>query len=252
MLVLIVVMAFGMGVMWNKLQGLESGGTVTTGTQAGAQPAAVGEVAVSQDQIKDVFDKSKIKFGKSNSKVVFLEIADPSCPYCHIAAGHNPELNKQVGTQFVMVKDGGAYVAPVEEMRKLVDSGKAAFAYIYTNGHGNGEMGTKALYCANEKGKFWAVHDLMMSSAGYSMLNDTIKNDKTKSQQLADFLKPAMNASDMQKCLDSGKYDTALGEDTALATSLGVSGTPGFFVNTTRYAGAYSYTDMKSVVDAAL
>jgi protein-disulfide isomerase len=113
-------------------------------------------------------------------------------------------------------------------------------------------MGTRALYCAYEKGKFWEVHDLLMSNSGYTLLNDQVKNDKTKSGQLADFLKPAIDTNFMKSCLDSGKYDARITSDTALAAQYGAQGTPGFFVNTTNFAGAYSWTDMKSVVDAAL
>ena len=155
-------------------------------------------------------------------------MADPSCPYCHVAAGKNGELNKQVGDRFTLIADGGSYIAPVPEMKKLVDAGRAAFAYVYTNGHGNGEMGTKALYCAYEKGKFWEVHDLLMTSAGYAAINNSIKNDKTKSGELADFLKSVFNAGQMKQCLDSGKYDARIAEDSKLAAGVGVRGTPGF------------------------
>jgi protein-disulfide isomerase len=120
------------------------------------------------------------------------------------------------------------------------------------NGHGNGEMGTKAFYCAKEKGKFWEVHDLLMSKAGYDLMNTEMKNDKTKSGVLADFLKKAVNPSDMKACLDSGKYDERLASDMAIATQFGFAGTPSFFVNTKKFAGAYSYTDIKSTVDSLL
>jgi hypothetical protein len=75
---------------------------------------------------------------------------------------------------------GGTYKAPVLEMKKLVDEGKASFVYIYYPGHGAGEMGTKSMYCAQEKGLFWQVHDLLMTDAGYKLMNETVKNDKTK------------------------------------------------------------------------
>ena len=52
-------------------------------------------------------------FGKKDSKILFVEFSDPSCPFCHVAAGKNPELNKQAGAQFTMEKDGGTYVPPV-------------------------------------------------------------------------------------------------------------------------------------------
>lgn len=203
-------------------------------------------------QVKDAFNKSLIKFGDSNKKLTIIEVADPSCPFCHIAAGKNPELNKQVGARFTLVSDGGSYVAPVPEIQKLVSEGKAAFAWIYTPGHGAGEMGTKAMYCAFEKGKFWEVHDLLMNSKGYDLLNNQVKNDKTKSGDIASFLQPVFDSVAMKQCLDSGKYDKRLQDDVSLAQSLGISGTPGFYLNDTSFSGAYSYKDMESVVKTAL
>jgi protein-disulfide isomerase len=211
-----------------------------------AQPQAP---AISIEDIKGLFANDKnLIFGDKNSKNLLVEVADPSCPYCHVAGGHNGSLNKQMGDRFTLVSDGGTYVAPVPEMKKLVDEGKAGFVYIYSPGHGNGEMGTKALYCANEKDKFWQVHDKLMTAEGYDLLNNQIKNDKTKSQELANFLQDAVNSVDMKTCLDSGKYDGKLTEDTATATKLGVNGTPGFFINTTNFGGAYSWKDMQSSV----
>ena len=248
LLVITVGLAFLVGVLWQKVENIGKGNTNTT---TGTQQQAPEPVKVSPDQIKGLFDKDVIKFGNKDSKVLFVEASDPSCPYCHIAAGLNPELNTQVGPQFKLVSDGGTYIAPVIEMKKLVDSGKASFVWLYFNGHGNGEMGTKAMYCAYEKGKFWEVHDLLMTSKGYDLLNNTVKNDKAQSGVLADFLKSA-NVDGLKSCLESTKYDDRLASDMALGRELGVSGTPGFFVNENNFAGAYSYKDMESVVKHAL
>lgn len=231
--------------------------TAGTGVKTTPSPSPVTQQAPQQptatlDQVKDVFNKAHIKFGDSNKKLIVIEVSDPSCPYCQIAAGQNPELNKQAGARFSLVSDGGTYLAPVPEFKKLVNSDKAAFAWIYTSGHGNGEMGTKALYCAFEKGKFWEVHDLLMSSKGYDLLNNTVKNDKTKSGEVASFLQSVIDSGAMKSCLDSGKYDNRLQEDVSLAQSIGISGTPGFYLNTAQFAGAYSYTDMESAVKSAL
>jgi protein-disulfide isomerase len=89
-----------------------------------------------------------------------------------------------------------------------------------------------------------------MSDAGYTLMNNTVKNDKTQSQTVADFLKSAVDPSFLKGCLDSGKYDARLQSDQELATSLGIQGTPDFYVNAGNFPGAYSYTDMKSTVDA--
>ncbi len=250
LVVLSIGLAFIVGVLWQKVSILEKGGvtpgTPTTGTQQQAKPT------VSMDTIKGLFSKDLLKFGDGNRKVLFVEIADPSCPYCHAADGANHQIYKSLGATFQLKADGGSYVAPVTEMKKLVDAGQASYTYIYYPGHGNGEMSMKALYCAEEKGKFWEARDLIMSDAGYTLANTTVQNDKTKSQVVADFLKGVIDTNFMKSCLDSGKYDGRITSDSALAVELGVQGTPGFFVNSTSYPGAYSYTSMEESVKTAL
>jgi len=238
-------------ILFASMQMAKTAGSVAA--QAGeqtAQPEAAKPVTI--DQVKALFTDKNLAFGKKDSKVLFVEFSDPSCPYCHVAAGKNPNLNKQAGAQFAMAKDGGSYLPPVPEMKKMVDSGKAAFVWIYANGHGNGELGTKAMYCAKEKGKFWEVHDLLMSEAGYKLMNEQVKNDVAKAGEMADFLKSAVRAGDMQSCLESGKYDDRIASDMAIAQQFGFKGTPSFFVNTTNFGGAYSYKDMAPVVEKAL
>lgn len=232
-----------------KLNGAQATSTPTAPSQqAAAQPTIL---PITIEQVKNAFSNAQVKFGDSNRKLVVLEIADPSCPYCHVAAGRNPEISKQVGSRFTYASDGGSYIPPVPELEKLLSAGKIAFAYIYYPGHGNGEMGAKAMYCANDKGKFWEVHNLLMTNAGYDLQNTLVKNDKTKSAQVVEFLKSAIDPTFLKECLDSGKYDARLQQDTSLTTSLNPSGTPDFFLNATRFDGAYSYKDMESAVKSA-
>ncbi len=262
LVVLSIGLAFMVGVLWQKVNNLEKGGS--TGTAGGGAAQAPFKVELST--IKGLFDKDLIKFGDAKRKVLFVEVGDPSCPFCHIAAGDNPDLNKAVGAQFTMAVNGGKYTPPVKEMRALVDAGKASYVYIYYPGHGNGQMAMKALYCANEKGKFWEAHDLLMSRAGYKIQNGSdidqktvpaaqvVGNDTSKSALLATFLKGAVDSDFMKSCLDSGKYDARLANETQLAQPLfpPQGGTPNFFVNNTNFDGAVDYSSMKSVVDAAL
>lgn len=262
MVVGLIVMAFVIGMLFQKVQNLQ-GGNQVAGATATAAPSQAAQPQVNLDTIKGLWNKDLIKIGDASKKLLFVEVGDPSCPYCHVAGGVDGPLNKQVGANFTLTADGGTYVAPVAEMRKLVDNGQASFAYVYFPGHGNGEMAMKSLYCANEKGKFWETHDLLMSDAGYQIENGVdasqqptkgpiVKNDKTQSGALANFLKSAVDPTFMKSCLDSGKYDSRLSADMAVASSLGVQGTPGFFVNSTSYPGAYSWNDMKTTVDLAL
>jgi protein-disulfide isomerase len=262
LLVVTVVLAFVVGVLWQKVSSLEKGdkgGSATTQQNAQATPPPTASLGA----IKDLFGKDLIKFGDAERKVLFVEMADPSCPYCHVADGSNPELAQSVGDRFKYASKGGSYLPPGSEMEKLVKSGQASYVYIFYPGHGSGEMAMKALYCANEKGKFWEVKDLLMSEKGWEIENGTdvagtatkgpiVGNDKTKSAELADFLKSAIDPNFLKSCLDSGKYDSRLASDAQLAESLGIQGTPDFYVNASNFPGAYNWTDMKSVVDAVL
>lgn len=216
----------------------------TTSTAAGPTLDTIRSLASAE---------GSIVLGNVDSPLLFTEVSDPSCPYCHLAGGLNPELNLQVGTQFLMPSQGGTYIAPVEEIKRLVNEGRAAFYWTYANGHGNGELGAQAIYCGYENGKFWEVHDLLMSSAGYSILNDTVKNDVANAGTLADFLASAIDKQTMLTCLSSGKYKDRIAQDQQNATNvLTITGTPNFFVNETRYGGAYSFTDMEAVVNQYL
>lgn len=254
LVVLSIGLAFMVGVLWQKVSNLEKGGATssTTTSTAAKQAAQPANPAVDLNTIKGLFEKDIIKFGDANRKLLFVEVVDPSCPYCHVAGGDDASLAAQIGTQFKYQSDGGSYIPPVPEMKKLVDSGKASIAFIYFPGHSNGEMGMKALYCANDVGKFWEAHNLLMSDSGYTLMNNTVKNDKTQSQAVADFLSSVVDPAAMKSCLDSGKYDARLTSDQSLATSLSVQGTPGFFINAQSFPGAYSWSDMKSAADSAL
>lgn len=221
-------------------------------TSTAAKPTQQTQQArktASLEEVKKAFENAYIKFGDTKRKVIFVEATDPSCPYCHIAAGKNPELNRQAGPNFKLTSDGGSYVAPVEEMRKLVDEKKASYAILYRNGHGNGEMAMKALYCAYDLNKFWEVHDLIMTNSGYSLVNDVVKNDKGKTDELVNFLSSAIDKNKLKECLESGKHDAQLAKDTKTGDALGFGGTPGFYINDVFYPGAYSYTEMRTTVE---
>jgi hypothetical protein len=220
--------------------------------QQQAQQQAQQPKEIKIDDVKKLFTKGFIYFGKPNNKLLFVEVSDPSCPFCHIAAGKNPQLASQVGDRFKYQSDGGSYIPPVSEMKKLVDQGKASFAFLYSNGHGNGALAAQSLYCAYEKGKFWEVHDRLMTNEGYNLLNEHVKNDKAKIPDLVSFLANEIDSNFLTKCLKSGKYEKALARDQQLSPSLGFQGTPHFLINTQMFQGAYSFSDMKPVVDKYL
>lgn len=245
LIILLIAVSFFAGYLFFKVRSLEKGTTAGTATQQQnqqqtqqTQPPAT---TVSINNVKKLFSSGYIHFGNANSKILIMEITDPSCPYCHAAAGQDPELSKQMGSTFQYISDGGTYDPPLTEIKKLVDNGKASFAMIFGNGHGNGMLGMQALYCAFDKGKFWEVHDKIMSNDGYNLLNNTLQNNKKNIPQLVDFLSNTMDSNYLSDCLTSGKYEQTLTRDEQLDPTFNFQGTPHFVINTTIYGGAVNY-----------
>ena len=242
MIVLLIVGAYFLGVYKTKTEYLESSAGPA---QQPAQPQQqVAPSTVDMEQIKAMFDGKHITFGDKDAKTIITEVSDPSCPYCHIAGGLHPELNNS-SEQFKMVKDGGSYVPPVPEIRKLVESGETSFLFLYSNGHGSGEVATQLLYCAYDQGKFWEAHDILMTKTGYDLMNDIVKNDLTKSSKLVAQVAKVLDSKALQSCLDSGKYEGQPAEDMAFVQSLGFEATPTFFVNDKVVEGAQPWSSFE-------
>jgi protein-disulfide isomerase len=255
MVALLIVGAYFIGVYKTETEYLKKGVPNTVAavgqTPQLAQTTQQGSpTTVDVAKVQAKFDGKHITFGDPTAKLVITEVSDPSCPYCHVAGGLDPELDAQMGSQFKPVKDGGTYQPAVPEIKKLVDAGKASFLWIYAPGHGNGEVGTQTLYCAYEQGKFWEAHDILMSQTGYDLLNNTVKNDLSKSKMVTAALAKVLDGSKLQSCLDSKKYAGQPADDATFVQSLGFGATPTFFLNDKVVEGAASWDQaFKSIVD---
>lgn len=251
MVVLLIVGAYFLGVYKTKVSYLEKGVPNTAAQVEGDQTQQAKPTSVDLAALKAKFDGKHITFGEADAEVLIAEVSDPSCPYCHIAGGLHPELNNQSG-QFKLVADGGSYVAPVPEIRKLVEAGEASFIFLYSPGHGSGEVGTQAFYCAYEQGKFWEAHDKLMTKAGYDLMNDVVKNDLSQAAKIVSLIGNVVDQRKLQSCLDSKKYANQPAEDTAFVQSLagaaGGFGTPTFFVNGSIVEGAQPWTALQSLL----
>lgn len=246
MVIMLIVGAYFLGVYKTKTEFLEKGVGTAAAPTTQQQPAAPTSIDLSV--IKSKFDGKHITFGDKDAKMIITEVSDPSCPFCHIAGGLHPELNNS-SPQFKLVADGGTYVAPVPEIKKLVQDGKASFIFLYSNGHGNGEVATQAMYCAHEQGKFWEAHDKMMTKAGYDLINDVVKNDLAKSSELVKLIGNAVDGKKLQACLDSKKYAGQTADDMSVVQGLtGGSGTPTFFVNEKIVEGAQPWSSIESLL----
>jgi protein-disulfide isomerase len=156
--------------------------------------------------------------GKADAPVVLVEFADYQCPYCQKIHPDLDKLQKEFGSKLALVyKD---YPLPM---------------------HPYAQKAAEAARCAGVQGKFWEFHDQLFAG---------------KKLQLSDLKEEArtlnLDADRFDKCLDGGSEAASVDKDRKEATSLGLTGTPSFFVNGHFFSGVLSYAALRDMVEQQL
>ena len=97
-----------------------------------------------------------------------------------------------------------------------------------------------AANCANEQGKFWAYHDVLFE-------RQPAFSDENLKKYAADL---GLVSTQFDACLDSSKHLDEIKKDLADGSSLGIQGTPTFFVNG-RMLSDRTYDDFKAAIESA-
>jgi protein-disulfide isomerase len=156
--------------------------------------------------------------GDSNAPVVLVEFADYQCPYCQKVNPQIQQLKKEYGDNLTVIfKD---FPLPM---------------------HHGSEKAAEASRCAGEQGKFWEYHDVLFYSKEIEL--DALKEH-------ARVLK--LDGDRFDTCLDNGLEAAAVKKDLDEAKSLGLTGTPSFFVNGHFFSGVVDYAALKDIVNQQL
>lgn len=169
------------------------------------------------------FDKS---MGAKDAPVVVLEYADYQCPYCkQFADGPEVQLKKD-----------------------YIDTGKVRFVFRNLAFIGEESIwAAEAAECANEQGHFWEYHDKLFAEQGAENSGAfSMDNLKRFAAELG------LNTQSFNQCLDSGKYRSKVGQETASADQLGITSTPTLFVNGQLVKNGSDYTALQAAIIAAL
>jgi len=109
-----------------------------------------------------------------------------------------------------------------------------------------------AAHCANDQGKFWEYHDTLYNNwAGEN-------NDWASSENLLKFAQSIeLNEESFVKCMVEKKYNQVVTSSNNDARTLGLTGTPGFFVigrdnQITKIPGAQPYESFQSIFESEL
>jgi protein-disulfide isomerase len=159
--------------------------------------------------------------GSAKAPVVMVEFSDFQCSFCKkFWAEALPRLKE-------------AYI----------EKGKVRFVYRHFAVLGKlSQQAASAAECAGEQGRFWDYHDRLFANQG------AFTDGRLKSY--AGELK--LNAVAFGKCLDGARYEDRVKRETAAALSLGVRGTPAFFVNGRLLVGAQPFEAFRRVIEEEL
>ncbi len=169
--------------------------------------------------------------GDKDAKVTMVEFTDYQCPFC--------------GRAFQQT-----YPPVVAE---YVKTGKLRYVihdYPLQQLHPNAFRAAEAARCAGDQGKYWEMHDRLFGNQ--QALDE--KGLEASAQALG------LDTQQFQQCLDTGKYKAEINNEIKVGTSLGVTGTPTFFLGPTgtdpnkfratkKIAGAFPYTAFKQAID---
>lgn len=169
---------------------------------------------------------SDFVLGDQNAPVTMIEYGDFQCPFCS-------KFFKE--TESVL-------------REKYIKTGKVKFVYRDFAFLGpESTLAANAARCAGEQGKFWEYHDYLFS-------NQRGENQGAFSKDnLKGFAKViGLDAEKFNACLDSEKYNDAIGKETKAGGEAGVIGTPANFINGVLYAGALPANNFFQIIDAEL
>jgi protein-disulfide isomerase len=157
--------------------------------------------------------------GPANAKVTVVEFSDFQCPFCSRVTPTLDEVEKVYGSQVRVV-----------------------FKHLPLGMHSKAPAAHAAAEAAHRQGKFWEMHDLIfanqreMSPEKYVEYASEIELDVER-------FKRDVAADDVKRKIDA---------DASEAAKLGVTGTPGFFINGRFLRGARPFSSFKELIDEEL
>ena len=157
--------------------------------------------------------------GPKTAKVTIVEFSDFQCPYC--------SRGKKVMEEVVA---------------KYGDKVRLVFRDFPLDFHDKAQKAAEAGQCANDQGKFWAMHDWMFDNQ--QTLDIPALKGAAKTM--------GMDSTAFDSCLDSGKHAALIKKNTKDGQEAGVRGTPAFFVNGVFLSGALPFEKFKTEIDRAL
>ena len=223
---LLVVAAFAIGSMWTELRMLR-GGKGAQQEAAGEVPGAPEEITeLTEDQWQELLVDPAYASGEEGAGVTIVELSDYQCPFCK---RYVDEAAGQIETEYI-------------------STGKVKYLFrdLPLSFHQNAHLAAQAARCAGDQGQYGEYHDKLFEAQALWGEAEAQGLFKGYAGELG------LNQGEFDSCLDGEKYKQAVDDDLALATKVGASGTPTFFINGKKLVGAQPFAAFKTMIDEAL
>ena len=201
------------------------GGTCPPATTVAANASATLAAKVPEEEpVADDVERYRIPLegpfrGAVNAKVNIVEFTDFQCPFCSRAAGTLQEVLKQ-------------YPGDV----------RLFFRNLPLSFHADAALAAQAAMAAHAQGKFWQMHDKLFE-----------KQPFFKRENLDAYaVEIGLDAGRFKRDLDNQTWKGTVEADAALASQIGVVGTPNFFINGRPLRGALPIERFKEIIDDEL
>ena len=157
--------------------------------------------------------------GPKDAPVTVVEFSDFQCPFCGRVVGTMKQIEKEYG-----------------------DKVRIVFKHLPLAMHTKAPQAHAASQAAANQGKFWEMHDLIFSNQREMSEEKYVEYAKQLGLDVDQFKK------DMADPATKRRVDA----DVAEAGRLGVTGTPGFFINGKFTSGAKPFSEFKRIIDEQL
>jgi len=184
-----------------------------------AAPAPRRPSGPDPDKIHDVKISDSPFKGSADAEVTIVEFSDFQCPYCGRVT---PTLAKL--------------------LEEYPDQVRIVYKHLPLSFHKDALPAAKAAVAARRQGKFWEMHDALFQ-------NQHSLGDETYLEIARDL---GLDIERFEQDYRSAAVAAEVAQDMNEARRLGVTGTPGFFVNGRFASGARPYESFKAMVDEAL
>ena len=156
--------------------------------------------------------------GPADAKVTIIEFSDYECPFCKRAEASVAQVKQTYG-----------------------DKIRIAYRNYPLPFHQTARPAAQAAICANEQGKFWAMHDKLMEAKDLSAAN---------LQQIA--TDTGLDRTKFDSCIAEERNKDMIEKDLAAGQAAGVNGTPAFFINGRLLDGAQPFEKFQEIIDEEL